>query len=139
MKKTAFWRWALPIGIVLWTLFIWSRSLMSADASTADSNAVAAWLTGGALPFWLTYAVRKGAHFAEFALLGALWGGQHRLRPLPLCWLYGLPIGAIDEALQFLAPGRAPMVTDVLIDLAGYLCGWGLVWAVTYLRQKKVK
>lgn len=143
MKKNRFWRVAIPVAIVLWTLFIWSRSLMSAEASSADSNAVAAWLMGllgwETKPLWLTLVIRKCAHFAEFAVLGTLWGVGGRLYPLRLVWLYGAAVGAVDECLQFLAPGRGPMVTDVLIDTAGYLCGWLLVGLILYARSKKQK
>ena len=142
MKKDTFWRIALPVGIALWTAFIWSRSLMSAAESTADSDGVARWLMGllgwETQPEWLTYVIRKTAHFAEFAVLGALWGGWEQVRRRRL-WPWGLPTGAVDESLQFLAPGRAPMVTDVLIDTVGYLCGWALWRLFVRLRRKKKK
>ncbi len=143
MKKNTFWRVALPVGIALWTAFIWSRSLMSAAESTADSNRVAAWLMGllgwETRPEWLTYVIRKTAHFAEFAVLGTLWGGCARRFGRRWLWLWGLPVGAIDEGLQFFAPGRAPMVTDVLIDTAGFLCGVAVVWLFARLGRKKIK
>ena len=141
VKQNRFWRVAIPVGIALWTAFIWSRSLMNAADSTADSNAVAAWLMGllgwETRPVWLTYVIRKAAHFAEFLVLGTLWGVGGRLYALPLTWLYGVAVGAADECLQFLAPGRAPMVTDVMIDTAGYLCGWLLVLLVAHLRKRR--
>lgn len=127
MKKNTFWRVALPVGIVLWTAFIWAQSLQSADDSSADSNSLAAvfagWFGWDADAFWLTYLVRKAAHFAEFALLGVLWGGCARVYPWRWLWLWGLPTGVIDECLQFFAPGRAPMAADVVIDVAGFVCG----------------
>lgn len=142
MKKNTFWRVALPIGIALWTAFIWSRSLMSATASTADSDGVARWLMGWlgweTQPEWLTYLIRKAAHFAEFAVLGALWSGWGQACRRRL-WPWGLFTGAVDECLQFFAPGRSPMVTDVLIDTVGYLCGWALLQFFAYLHRKKKK
>lgn len=143
MKRNTFWRVAIPVGIALWTAFIWSRSLMSATASTADSNAVAEWIMGlfgwETRPLWLTYVIRKTAHFAEFAVLGVLWHGCSRTYARRWLWLWGLPVGAVDECLQFFAPGRSPMVTDVLIDTAGFLCGWALVWLFVTMRHKKIK
>lgn len=143
MKPNRFWRIVLPVGIVLCTAFIWSRSLQSAAASTEDSNHLAGvfagWFGWEADAFWLTYLVRKAAHFAEFALLGALWGGCGRVYPWRWIALWGLPTGVIDECLQFFAPGRAPMVADVLIDVAGYLCGLAILWIFVYLRRKKIK
>lgn len=123
MKMKNFRRIAIPLCIVLWTAFIWSQSLQSAEDSSADSSRVAQFLMRlfgwDTQPEWLIYAIRKTAHFAEFALLGMLWGACGRRR----LWLCGLPTGVIDECLQFLAPGRAPMIIDVLIDTVGYLCG----------------
>lgn len=137
-----FWRIAIPAAIVLWTLFIWTQSLQSAEDSSADSSRIARWFMGlfgwETQPQWLTYVIRKTAHFAEFGALGLLWGGCSRMYERRYLWLWGLPTGAIDECLQFFAPGRAPMVTDVFIDAAGYLCGAGLVWLVwLWLNRKK--
>ena len=132
MKANRFWRVAIPTAIVLWTLFIWSRSLQSAEDSSADSGRIARLMMSlfgwDTQPEWLTYAIRKTAHFAEFGVLGMLWGVCGKAYGSRRLWLWGLPVGAIDECLQFFAPGRAPMVTDELIDAAGYLCGVAVVW-----------
>lgn len=139
MKKNTFWRVALPVGIALWTAFIWSRSLMTGAASTADSNHVAgvfaAWFGWDAEAFWLTYLVRKSAHFLEFAALGLLWGGCGRAYGRRWLWACGLPVGAIDECLQMFVPGRSAMLMDVGIDVVGFLCGWALLWI--FLRHRK--
>ena len=142
MKPNRFWRVALPMAIALWTAFIWSRSLMSAEESAADSSRVAALIMRlfgmETQPEWLTFAIRKTAHFAEFAMLGLLWGGCSRAYGRRL-WPCGLAVGAIDECLQFLSPGRAPMLMDVGIDTAGFLCGVAVVWFFARLRGKKIK
>lgn len=142
MKPNRFWRVALPIAIALWTAFVWSRSLMSAEESAADSSRVAALIMRlfglETQPDWLTFAIRKTAHFAEFAILGLLWGGCSRTHGRRL-WTCGLVVGAIDECLQFLSPGRAPMLMDVGIDTAGFLCGVVVVWLFVRLRRKKIK
>ncbi len=79
-------------------------------------------------------AVRKTAHFLEFALLGCLTASLVRLiwlffaRSLPLWQTAGIPslfcllTAASDETLQIFT-GRGPAVKDVLIDFAGALCG----------------
>lgn len=142
MKPNRFWRVALPVAIALWTAFIWSRSLMSAEESSADSSRVAALIMRlfgmDVQPDWLTFVIRKTAHFAEFAILGLLWGGCSRVHGRRL-WPCGLVVGAIDECLQFLSPGRAPMLMDVGIDTAGFLCGVAVVWIFVRLRRKKIK
>ena len=143
VKRNRFWRVALPIGIALWTAFVWSRSLMSAAASAADSSRVAALLMNlfgwETQPEWLIFAIRKTAHFAEFAILGLLWASCSRTYSRRWLWLCGLPVGAIDECLQFLAPGRAPMLMDVGIDTAGLLCGVATVWFFVWIGRKKIK
>ena len=87
----------------------------------------------------MSVLARKAAHFTEFFVLGTLWGGCARAYDRRRLWLWGLLTGVTDECLQFFSPGRAPMVTDVLIDTAGFLCGAGLIFAVACARRKKIK
>lgn len=91
------------------------------------------------VPEWGMFLLRKAAHFAEFAVLGMLWSGHARLRERRLWWLWGLPTAVVDECLQFLSPGRAPMVGDVVVDTAGYLCGVAFILLVTHFYRKKKK
>ncbi len=132
---------AVPILIGAVTLFIWIQSLLPGAVSAEESGFFARLLAGllglETLPHWLHALVRKAAHFTEFGVLGALWSGYGRRRPLRATWLYGLGVAAADECLQFLSPGRGPAVTDVMIDYAGYLCGWLAVWLVTFWIKKK--
>lgn len=134
-------RWLLPILIGGMTLFIWVQSLLPGQVSAQESGFVTRLLAGlfglTEIPRWMHVWVRKAAHFTEFGALGALWSGYGRLRPLRCSWLYGLAVAAADECLQFIRPDRGPAVTDVLIDYAGYLCGWMLVWLVTARVKKK--
>ncbi|MBQ7088158.1 MAG: VanZ family protein [Clostridia bacterium] len=148
MKLKRMWRMVLPACIVLWTLFIFSQSLLSARASTVVSEAVKkefAWMWNDAAPpirvndeiVTFSHVIRKLAHLAEFGLLGLLWGGCGRSYDRRLLWLWGLPTGVVDECLQFFAPGRAPLVADVVLDTAGYLCGTAVILLVTHLWRKK--
>lgn len=142
-------RVVLPIGVALCTLFIWSQSLLSAQASTMVSETIkneVAWMWTATAPVQVggtiisfSYVIRKLAHLAEFGVLGLLWGGTTRVYDRRWLWLWGLSTGAIDECLQFLAPGRAPMAADVVLDTAGYLCGAALLLSVTHLWKKKKK
>lgn len=140
MEKTAKSR-AVPILIGTVTLFIWGQSLLPGAVSAEESGFFTRLLVGllglEAIPRWLHVLVRKAAHFTEFWVLGALWSGYGRRRPLRITWLYGLGVAAADECLQFLSPDRGPAVTDVLIDYAGYLCGWLAVWLVAAWMKKK--
>ena len=141
MKTNRLWRRALWVGVVLWTVFIWAQSVQSAADSSESSGRIARLLMAlfgwDTQPEWLSYAIRKAAHFAEFGVLGALWGGLSRQYPRRRMWLWGLPTAAVDECLQFCAPGRAPMVTDVLIDAAGYVCGAAAVLLLWRWNKKK--
>lgn len=137
-----FGRVALPVGVVLCTAFIFGQSLLSAEASSAESGRIIGFLVGligVEYRPWMSVLVRKAAHFTEFAVLGTLWGGCARVYDRRRLWLWGLVTGVADECLQFIAPGRAPMVMDVMIDTAGFLCGVGLIFAAAHLRRKKIK
>ena len=69
--------------------------------------------------------LRKLAHAAEFAVLGALL--ERWLHRWPLALLAGSLYAATDELHQLLVPGRAGAVTDWAIDTAGVAIGVGIV------------
>lgn len=138
-KKTQaiFWLVWIEITVVL----IWGQSLLSADQSSAESDAVKVLLErllgeGAVAAFVLTY-VRKIAHFTEYFILGAEWAAYHRLRPCLWVWGYGLPFAVVDELLQLTAAGRSPGIGDVFLDFTGYVCGWGLITGCLWLARKK--
>lgn len=147
-------KWILIVLIGALTLAIWGMSLQTAAVSTHQSDSIAAplveqatapgkWLSDVTPPgSWLnvfTILIRKGAHFLEFALLGALWGGLSRLKKLRAPWLYGLPVALIDETIQYFVPGRAPGILDVALDCAGYLFGFALIVGIAALIRRKSK
>lgn len=82
--------------------------------------------------------IRKAAHFSEYALLGFL------VYMLPLIWerktfkpaLYSfiavVIMASFDEFLQLFIPGRAALVTDVMLDAVGCVFGM-LVLRLIYL------
>lgn len=77
----------------------------------------------------LNYAVRKTAHFTEYAILGILALNVLRyydikkkrmiVYALSFCVLYAVS----DEIHQIFSSGRSPMVMDVLIDTCGSILG----------------
>jgi VanZ family protein len=74
----------------------------------------------------LNYAVRKLAHFTEYAILTTLgyWACFKALNQMPLTALrYGLLVAVIfaisDEFHQVFEPGRTSLMTDVFIDSLG--------------------
>ena len=141
-------RWVWIVGIAVLTLLSFSQSLMNSQHSAQESARVQSLLRqllgDGVMGSFLYRWIRKVAHFTEYAVLGGAWGGyDRRFRP-SRWWAWGAgPVTAsIDECLQFLSPGRAPQVWDVLLDCAGYICGMALVWLLVWLftrRKKRAK
>lgn len=82
-------------------------------------------------------AVRKTAHFSEYALLGFLTANALRtyglkqylkaLLPPLICFAYAFG----DELHQYFVPGRACRFTDMLIDTSGAIVGT-LLFAVLF-------
>ncbi len=122
--------------------FIWGNSLMPATLSQAFSDWVGRIL--GVLPQESTPdtpgsgLLRKLAHFAEFAALGALlawrFGMQGKGKILP--FFCGAAAACIDETIQIFVPDRGPGLKDVGIDCCGVLTGMVLLYlGHTYLRK----
>ena len=87
--------------------------------------------------------LRKGAHFTEYAVLGALLCNALRTYALSakLRWLLPVGIGALyavtDEIHQYFVPERACRLLDMGIDTAGVLFGTAIFMLVVSLWQKK--
>ncbi len=76
----------------------------------------------------LTYLVRKGAHFYNFAFLGALLCIDKNIIKngirFNILWAaVGLFVAAFDEIHQYFVPGRSAEFVDVMIDFSGALFG----------------
>ena len=123
----------LSILILLNLALIWGNSMLTGLSSEAVSGGILA-LLGRFLPVLLTEAghtlLRKAAHFSEFALLGLLYCGRHRLvkgeAPVHLRG-FGLAVACIDETIQIFTPGRASSLIDVWIDASGFALGLLLI------------
>jgi VanZ family protein len=66
------------------------------------------------------FALRKAAHAAEYAVLGALLA--RAVTDLPALWL-GIAYAVSDELHQGFVPGRAASLFDVGLDSVGVLIG----------------
>ena len=134
----------LSVLIVLNLALIWGNSLMTGADSGAISGGVLAFL-GRFLPVLLTEVghtfLRKAAHFSEFALLGLLYCGRHRLArqetPLHLMG-FGLAVACIDETIQIFTPERASSLIDVWIDASGFALGFVVIYTA-YIIYNKIK
>ena len=124
----------LAVLTLLTVVFIFSNSMKSGEESREASGRFSE-IFDSAVRFLfgedadVNYIVRKGAHLAEFALLGALtfllvralteFSGVKLLS----CGLFGtLAVAVIDEYIQTFT-GRTSLVSDVLIDFSGALLG----------------
>ena len=134
----------LDILILLNLALIWGNSMLTGLSSEAVSGGILA-LLGRFLPVLLTEAghtlLRKAAHFSEFALLGLLYCGRHRLvkgeAPVHLMG-FGLAVACIDETIQIFTPGRASSLIDVWIDASGFALGLLLI-VIFHTISNKIK
>ena len=130
----------LLIGLNL--ALIWGNSLLPGASSEAVSGGVLAFL-GRFLPVLLTETghtlLRKAAHFSEFALLGLLYCGRHRLtkgETPPHLMGFGLAVACIDETIQIFTPDRASSLIDVWIDASGFALGLVVIFTACTIYNK---
>ena len=143
MKKKYIW---LALCL-LFTAFIFCRSLKPAPASAQESSLISEWLVSVVQGFvkmpydellnLCTYIVRKCAHVTEFAIQSCLLCGffsciKGKIRKnLPWILFTGLFTACIDEAIQLSVEGRAGLIGDVFVDFSGTVVG--LVVSVVFL------
>ena len=120
--------------LALMLAFIWGNSLRTGEESGAMSGSILEWINGilrldeaGAEK--LHHAIRKMAHFTEFACLGALlaWlfgmAGEKKGHLICMPLFFGMLAACVDETIQVFVPERGPSLIDVWIDTAGVAAG----------------
>lgn len=156
METRGRWRRVLTwMAVGLWAAVIFWFSAQDGTHSGGMSGSITAWLAA-ILPGWnalspeaqqarvdfLHHLVRKGAHMTEYAVFGALlmnaWTRQRRADAISaaLAAFGGLLYAVSDEFHQLFVPGRAGLVSDVLIDFGGVLIGVLLFWAIYQMCSK---
>lgn len=134
--------------------FIFFQSALPADLSSQESGRVVDLiirLFQGILPIdrqTMVFIVRKGAHFAEYTILGGFlvpavteWMAVDKT-PVPdsvrsiriISWLVGTLYAVTDEIHQYFVPGRSCELRDIGIDSCGVLAG---VLVVSLLMRSK--
>ena len=116
---------AFPRALSLWLPVVAWAGLIFALSSIPD--------LGTGLGTW-DLVLRKGAHAAEFAVLGFLL-----LRALgreAVALALGIAYAASDELHQHFVPGRQGSVLDVLLDSFGVAAG---VYAARKLRRFRLQ
>ena len=148
-----------PLLTVLWLCFIFGNSLQSGVESSEQSGKVHQIVNEVAQSVGIEEpisekAVRKGAHFLEFAILSSLictdlfCFGLVKLKAKPTALLTSLcavPLCAIlamiDEYIQTFSAGRSCQWEDVLLDTSGAalaaVCFLGVCFALRALIGRK--
>lgn len=139
----------LAFFVMLTTVLIFSNSLKNSSQSYEDSGFFLALLEPlaerlfGTNPEFLHILVRKGAHFFEFAVLGALTAAllsalheQYGRRWSGYGWFYLLSIAVIDEFIQCFT-GRTSAVEDVVLDFAGAFLGCGAMMLLSAAAERR--
>ena len=150
MKKPMNLRFVWLLLAACVTAFIWQQSTLPREESTETSEAVReviVTIVGGeetALGSFFDRFVRKIAHVTEFAVLGlcieAYLTRRHTLVRDFIALAFGLAVASVDELIQVFT-GRGPAVTDVLLDLGGYVAATLLLrlfaWCVIWVKEKR--
>ena len=138
------------ILVIVLTAFIFSNSMQDAQASSEQSGTVVALLARIAAGLGVAFSegtavtvVRKGAHVAEFFLLGLCWGGvflaqgTRFLGKVIYVLFAGLLTACCDELIQMFSDGRGSMVSDVFVDFSGVVLAAVLCLLIACLRDRK--
>lgn len=133
--------------LVLTLGLIWGHSAESWEDSHERSMKIADSISGPVIRLFgleieSEYLLRKGAHFAEFALLGCelallmLLRQRSSLQDLINCLFCGLLAAVIDESIQILSD-RGSSLKDVLLDFSGVIAGSLLLFCLFEAAAKR--
>lgn len=135
----------LTIGILI-NIFIWINSLLPSNLSSSQSGLIVNII----YPIFknifdvntFTTIIRKLAHFTQFMLLAIVscyyFKSINMKKTYSATLTYGLLVAIIDETIQLFIPGRAGLITDVLIDLLGVLFGLFIVYIISIIKLKHI-
>lgn len=147
------------LAVAAWMVVIFLFSAQNDTQSGDTSGAVVRWLMRlfyrgfedfsqarqlAVMDSW-HLIIRKGAHFTEYAILGALVAnalGRTWLRA-GLRWMFPVAASALyamtDELHQYFVPGRACRFLDVCIDTAGAAFGTALFGLLAFLLTRRYR
>lgn len=136
-NKGKSWRRRIFLALsLLWMAVIFYFSGQSGSESGALSGSLSEFL---GLPEWL---IRKGAHMAEYAVLGfflcGFFGACPWRRPWLSSWGTAVLYAVSDEIHQRFSSGRTPALRDVCIDAAGAALGAAVLCLITvFLKSRR--
>ncbi len=120
----------LPSVICMAVIFIFSAQTAENSSTMSDSVVEAVYGNEYIGSHSVTLFVRKAAHFLEYSLLGALLyiGNIKALnKSTGVCVIIAAALAGLyavtDEIHQYFVPGRACMLSDVILDFCGSLTG----------------
>lgn len=129
-KNKKKWIWLAIYAIYIVLIFV--NSMDPADVSSVKSGTVLQFLNHllfADRAVLTEHIVRKLAHFTEYAGAGVLgwmafsqWIQGRGQRMIDTCFA-GVLIAFCDETIQLFVPGRSGQVSDMWIDVSGYLLG----------------
>ena len=146
----------LLILIIICIVFIFFKSLKSAEQSIKESSRVAGVIEKvvdiaykGNPPENVTYffkitfgnVLRDCAHFFEFFILGILvmmYSDRFKVsifRRLIFAFLFCILIAVIDEVIQIFSPGRAFEFYDLALDGLGNVVGSMLILLILKIKE----
>ncbi len=142
--------WGLVLGLMV---LIFGFSAQPGETSAGVSSCIAKPVTDAIAARWapqssaeyeqlysqVDFAVRKIAHFSEYAALGfclCLLVRCYGLRKWWLPYALGTLYAATDELHQHFIDARSAQVSDVLLDSAGVLCGVLVAMLCLFWRMK---
>ena len=150
-------------------VFIFAQSALPSELSSEESGVIVDLIMRvieGILPYGreaIVFAVRKGAHFMEYLILGAVlvpavkeWSEAPRLSGggadlpeaapgllmaggAPAAWLIGTAYAVTDEFHQSFVPGRSCEFRDIVIDSCGVLTGVLAALLAGWIRAQREK
>lgn len=136
----------------LTALFFIKNSLASGETSNSQSGFFVSFVANNLLnasdPNTLsviTLIIRKLAHFTEFALFFGFFNSfmiscdvyKNRVYYF-LTFFLILLLPLIDETVQYLSPGRTPLVYDIWVDAAGGIFGVIISGVIFRLVRRKL-
>ena len=156
MKKKVNWFYPFLLLALMVTIYCFSAQV--ADDSSLTSGRVCRFLAQHFFSgYWelsseaqnkvvegLSFVVRKGAHFSEYALMGFLWYlWLHRVKLAPLIAFTATVLySASDEFHQLFVPGRSGEIRDILVDSSGAVCGiiagFVLICVIYCVRRREI-
>lgn len=118
----------LPALAWMGVIFLFSSSLFGAEETGTLFRGIIRLLYPAASPDTveaMNFAIRKTAHFTEYAVLALLWSsglrrtGRDALNSALLAFIISAAYAASDELHQSFVPGRTASFMDVLLDCSG--------------------